>query len=454
METRRFVRCILSALLVVASARSVPAAVVADPAYVVGTIPLPIVNAADVAVVGASLAIGQGSFGVGNQSIIRLDPNGAVLPIVSNLNAIGAIVYDAVGDRLLFTDNAGELPGATHGDTVYALSNPRAVVFPIDAATLTMRPSGSIPAAQAVLPLPGGDVLVGDAAGPGSGRVVRISGGVQTNLVTGLDYTSGVSLTLAGGELLIGNVDSFFAGNILRYSLAGVALGPLASGLSGAYDQAVDSAGNLLVTGGFTNDFLSSTVVSIAPSGAVDEIASGFGFSSGLTIDGPSRQVMVLDFGTTRIDTLTPVDALTPGGAGSKECQVESFGGAPTRSSSGKPKTRWTCTDGDPTCDRDGLANGACVFWVGACFSIADPRAPKCTPVAIDAVAVTSKRLPAAATAIGAAATAALPSTGPTCSGTTVVPVTADGKSRTIVFDVSAAGKRRDKDTLTLQCRP
>ncbi|MCC6764566.1 MAG: hypothetical protein IT293_07875 [Deltaproteobacteria bacterium] len=450
---RRF-SLVLSALLAVAIARSAPAAIVADPAYVVGTIPLPIVNAADVAVVGASIAIGQGSFGAGGQSIIRLDPNGGVFTIVSNLNAIGAIVYDAANDRLLFTDNAGELPGATNGDTIYALADPRSVVSPIDAATLTLLPSGSIPAAQAVLPLPGGDVLVGDAAGPGSGRVVRISSGVPSDLVTGLDYTSGVSLSLSGGELLIGNVDAFFSGNVIRYSLAGVAIAPLATGLSGSYDQAVDADGDLLLTGGFTGDFSSSTVIAIAPNGAVDEIASGFGFSSGLTIDGPSRQVMVLDFGTTRIDTLTPVDALTPGGGGSKECHVETFGGAPVRSSSGKPKNRWECTDGDPACDRDGVANGACVFWVGACLAIADARAPKCAPVGIDAVTVTSKRLATAAAAIASAVSAALPAAGPTCSGTTIVPVTADGKGRTIVFDASWAGKRRDKDVLSLRCRP
>jgi hypothetical protein len=454
MRTRLLRFSFLAAFVAVSSVGSASAAVVADPAYVVGAIPLPIVNAADVAVVGASLAIGQGSFGAGGQSIIRLDPNGAVLTIVSNLNAIGAIVYDAVGDRLLFTDNAGELAGATHGDTVYVLPDPRSVVFAIDAATLTMLPSGSIPAAQAILPLSGGDILVGDAAGPGNGRVVRISGGTPTDLVTGLDYTSGVSLTLAGGELLIGNVDGSFLGNILRYSLAGVAIAPLATGLSGAYDQAVDSSGNLLVTGGFTPTFSSSTVISIAPNGAIDEIASGFGFSSGLTIDGPSRQVMILDFGTTHIDTLTPVDALTPGGTGSKECHVEAFGGAPDRGSSGKPKTRWTCTDGDPTCDRDGVANGSCVFWVGTCFSIADPRAPKCTPVAIDTVTVTSKTMPAAAAVIASAAADVLPSAGPTCSETSVVPVTADGKSRKFVFDAAAASKRRDKDTLSLRCRP
>ncbi len=452
MRNRLF-RFVLSFVLILASAPAVPAAIVSDPAYIVGTIPLPIVNAADIAVIGASLAIGQGSFGAHNQSIIRLDPSGGAVTIVSNLNSIGAIVYDAVGDRLLFTDNAGELGGATTGDTVYALPNPRAVGSAVDANTVKLVPNGSIPFAQAVLPLPGGDLLVGDAAGPGSGRVVRVSGGTVTNLITGLDYTSGVSLALAGNELLIGNVDGSFTGSIRRYSLAGVAIAPLATGLNGSYDQAVDSNGNVLLTGGFTDDFSSSTVLSIAPNGTIDEIASGFGFSSGLTIDGPSRQVMVLDFGTTHVDTLTPVDALTPGGSGAKECHVETFGGAPLRSSSGKPKNRWFCTDGDPACDRDGIANGVCFFWVGACVSISDPRAPKCTPVPIDGVTVTSKRLPAQAATIASAIAHILPSTGPACSQTTIVPVTADGKSRTFVFEVSAAGKRRDKDVLSLQCR-
>ena len=96
MRRSRFRRVLLTALAVVAAARPAPAAVVADPAYVVGAIPIPIVNAADIAVIGASFAIGQGFFGARNQSIVRLDPNGAAVTIVVNLNAIGAIVYDVL----------------------------------------------------------------------------------------------------------------------------------------------------------------------------------------------------------------------------------------------------------------------------------------------------------------------------------------------------------------------
>ena len=74
--------------------------------------------------------------------------------LVSNLNSIGGLAYDVANDRLLFTDNGFELVGATNGDTVYALPNPRAVAAPIDAATLAVLPSGSIPFAQAVHALP------------------------------------------------------------------------------------------------------------------------------------------------------------------------------------------------------------------------------------------------------------------------------------------------------------
>ncbi len=427
------------------------AAVTADPAYIVGAIPLPGVNSADVAVVGTSLAVGQGSFGAGAQSVIRLEPDGTSTTLVTGLNSLGGIAYDAEGDRLLFTDNAGELGGATTGDTVYALASPRTAVGPVAASTLELLPDGTIPFAQAVLPLAGGDILIGDAAGPGAGRVVRLSGGVPTNLITGLDYTAGVAL--GAGELRIGNVDGSFVGSVRRYTLAGGSLGTLAGGLSGALDHAVDGAQSVLVTGGFAMDF-SSTVVRIGPTGDVDEIASGFGFSSGITIDEPSGQVLVLDFGLTRIDTLTPVDGLTPGGSGAKECQVEAWGGAPERSRTGKPKRRWSCSDGDDTCDRDGAQNGECTFLVGACFSVSDPRTPSCVPGTVDGVLVSSTKLPAEAATLTSALAEVLPASQSVCSRGVPVTVLADKKSRRLLFDASNAGSRVDKDSLKLRCLP
>jgi hypothetical protein len=454
MRTRLFRSFVIASFLAV----GLPAVAVTvdDAAFIATTIPLPDVNSADVVVVGDSIFVGQGGFGAGLQSILRRDADGTTTTVVSNLNALGGLEYDVAGDRLLFTDNGGNIAGATHGDTVYALPNPRAAVAAVNAATLTLLPSGSIPFAQAVLPLSGGDVLIGDAAGPGSGRVVKVSGGVPTNLITGLDYTAGVSLKLAGGELLVGNVDGSFVGSIKRYSLAGVFLGNLVGGLSGAIDQAVDQSGNLYVTGGFTDDFTSSTLTFVTGVGGAFEAASGFGFSSGVTIDGPSQQVLVLDFGAPYIDALLPIAYLTPGRfSGARECHVEEWGSPFDFSSKGLPRSRWTCIDGDPACDRDLAANGSCSLLVGGCVHVNDTaRTTKCTPTDVDTVTVTSKKLPTAASALQAAIDAVLPATAGVCSDAISLTVPADKRTRTISFDARAAGKRLDKDVLKIRCLP
>jgi hypothetical protein len=107
---------------VAAAAAPASAIVSVDPQsrYVVGpTIQLPDVNAADVVVAGASIFVGQGPFGAGQQSILRRDPDGTTTTVVAGLNALGGLAYDAENDRLLFTDNGGNLGGATSGDTVY-----------------------------------------------------------------------------------------------------------------------------------------------------------------------------------------------------------------------------------------------------------------------------------------------------------------------------------------------
>jgi hypothetical protein len=454
MGSRGWVLSLMGLALAVLRPTVGATAVVAAPEYVVGTIALPGVGNGDVAVVGTALFVGQGAFGAGTESIVRIAPDGTATSVVGGLNAIGGLAYDAANDRLLFSDNAGELMGATTGDTVYALGAPLAAAGSVPAAGLALAPAGSIPFAQAVLPLAGGAVLVGDAAGGGAGRVVKVTGGTPTNLITGLDYTAGIALTLTGpGELLVGNVDSTtFEGSIGKYDLTGLPTGTLASGLSGAYDAALDAAGNLLVTGGFTDDFSSSNIVRIAPAGTVTEIASGFAFSTGLDIDAATGQVVVLDSGASHLDTLTPVDGMTPGGRSRKECQVEMWGGAPERSKTGVPRTRWTCTDGAP-CDRDGVVNGTCTFLVGGCFTVTDARTPTCTPAPVDSATVTSHQSVPSLASIQSAIDAVLPTTGAACSRG--VPVSVDA-SKTIAISVDGthAGKRADKDTLRLRCLP
>lgn len=433
--------------------------------WIVGpAIPLPATNAADVVVAGASIFVGQGGFGAGQQSILRIDPDGTTTTVVSNLNALGGLAYDVAGDRLLFTDNGGDLMGATSGDTIYALTNPRAVVAPIDAATLTLLPNGSLPFAQAVLALDGGTILVGDAAGPGSGRVVRIIAGVPSDFITGLDYVSGISTArdyVSGPnglqQIHVGNVDGTFTPSLSRYSMAGAPLGPInATPISGALDQATDEAGNLYVTGGFTDDFSSSTLAYVVQAGAVDEIATGFGFSSGVAVDGPSQRILVLDFGLPRIDTIVSVSQLTPGSYGKRECNLETWGGNFDVGGNFKIRPSWTCTDGDPTCDRDLAVNGSCAFQVGACVGVHDAaRLPSCAPVDVASVTVTSKFLPTAASAIQSEVSVIVPATDATCSETSPVILPADRKTRTITFDAKdAVGKRLDKDVLKLRCLP
>ncbi|HEY2385322.1 MAG TPA: hypothetical protein VGK30_00055 [Candidatus Binatia bacterium] len=429
------------------------AALVAQPGYVVGAIPLPGVANGDVAVAGTSIFTGQGSFGANGESIIRVDADGTVTTVVTGLNAIGGIAYDAANDRLIFSDNGGELTGATTGDTIFGLSTPRTAAGPVAASGLTMAPAGSIPFAQAVLPLPSGSVLVGDAAGGGAGRIVKVTAFVGSNVVTGLDYTSGLALTSAN-VLLVGDVDSTtFVGSVSKYDLTGMSQGSLASGLSGAYDMALDGAGNLLLSGTFIDDFSSSTIVSITPGGAVSQLASGFAFSTGLDIDRLTGEVLVVDSGALQIDTLTPVNGLTPGGKGRKECQVEAWGGAPDRAKNGTPKTRWTCTDG-AACDRDGTVNGSCSVLVGGCFSITDARTPTCISAPVDSAVVSSHQIVPALSNLQNAIDAVLPSTGAVCSAGVPISVAANGKTISISLDGTHAGKRADKDTLKLRCLP
>jgi hypothetical protein len=470
MRSRLF-RSISLLPFVAATAVSASAAITTlPPVYVVGpTIQLPDVSATDLVPVGASLFVGQGTFGAGNQSILRRDPDGTTTTVVTNLNSIGGLAYDTAHDLLLFTDNGGELMGATNGDTVYALANPRAAVAPVDAATLVLRPSGSIPFAQAVHAVPGtNDILVGDAAGPGLGRVVKISGGTQSDFITGLDYVAGITTNfpiLSGNSqsfsdtIQVGNVNGSFVPSILKFTTTGVPLGTMNAGpLSGALDHASTYGGNVIVTGGFTDDFSSSTLRLVAQGGSVEPVASGWGFSSGVAYDHPSARALVLDFGADHVDTILNIGFMTPGGKKKQECLLEQWGSpySLSKGSTFKVLPRWTCTDGDPACDRDLAVNGSCSYTVGTCVRLQDTlRGFECTPVDVETVTITSKKLPTEAAAMQAAVNAILPATTASCAETTLVTVPADHRTRSISFDAKTAlGKRLDKDTLKLRCLP
>jgi hypothetical protein len=233
---------------------------------------------------GSAIFVGQGAFGAGLEQVIRLDRSGATT-IATGFNSLGGFALDAAG-TLFVADNGGNLPGAATGDTVFAIPDALTRTTALPALGAEVVPAGSIPFAQDVA-IAGSDLIVADAVGPGAGRVVRISRGKATDLITtGLDYTAGI--TVSGTRLLVGNLDASFVGSLFEYTLAGVLVGPLATGLSGMYADAVDNDGNILITGG-------STLVALAPGGGITERARGFTFSSELFHDMARDETLVLD---------------------------------------------------------------------------------------------------------------------------------------------------------------
>lgn len=279
---------------------SARAQVVAAPGYAVHSIPTPGMVQGGVVRSGGAILVGQGTFGVGTESILRLDTG--MTTIATGFNSLGGFDMDSAG-TLYVVDNGGDQPGAATGDTLFAIPNALLRTDAVPAVGQEVVPRGTIPFAQDVLVVPGTGVLVTDAAGPGAGRVVRVRGGTATNFITGLDFAAGLAL-VADGTLLVGNVDASFTGNILKYTAAGLAAGTLATHLSGAFDQVLDSDGNVLVSGGMTADGSSSTVITIAPDGTITERAHGFLFSTEMYFDAARNELLVLDSDASAITAI------------------------------------------------------------------------------------------------------------------------------------------------------
>src|SRR5882762_5438782 len=112
-------RWMLSALLAMLAARA--EAIVAAPGYAVHTIPTPGTVQGGVVRRGGAILVGQGSFGAGTETIVRLDGAGPTT-IATGFNSLGGFDLDAAG-TLFVADNGGELTGATTGDTLFAIPN-------------------------------------------------------------------------------------------------------------------------------------------------------------------------------------------------------------------------------------------------------------------------------------------------------------------------------------------
>ena len=286
--------------LVLLLAAHVAGAVTAAPGYAVRTIPTPASVQGGVVARGGAVLVGQGSFGAGLESVIRIDGGGTVT-IATGFNSLGGFDLDAAG-TLYVVDNGGDLGGALTGDTVYAIPNALTRTTPLAAVGAEVLPSGSVPTAQEVL-VAGDGLLVADAAGPGAGKVLKVVGGVPTDLITGLDYLGGMAFL--GRTLLVDDLDGGFSGNVLRYSATGSSLGALATGLPASYGLAVDSVCNALVSGEFSFDCSSGRILAIPPGGGAPvPRATAFCSAGDLFFDGARDETLALDFGASAVTAI------------------------------------------------------------------------------------------------------------------------------------------------------
>jgi hypothetical protein len=301
MTTRSATLTVLGALACVgtmAGAAPVPA-----PGYAIRTITTPDTVQGGVARIGNSVFVGQGEYGPGLQRIIRLD--GTISATVADgFGSLGSFDVDGDGtlwavDNCWTTDFGCE--ASTTGDTLYAIPNAVIRLEPLLADSAEVLPSGSIGFCFDALVVPGA-VLVSNSVGPGAGNVIKVASGVPTVFASGFDYTA--SLALDGSAVYVGNSNASFVGSVRELDLAGAPQGTVVSGLNGAYGVTVDNAGNVLVSGGSTPDFSSSTVVAVDPMGAVSERAHGFAFSTDIFHDESRDATLVLDFGVSQITSI------------------------------------------------------------------------------------------------------------------------------------------------------
>jgi hypothetical protein len=111
------------------------------------------------------------------------------------------------------------------------------------------------------------------------------------------------------------------------------------------------------------------------------------------------------------------------------------------------------CTDGDPACDADGVADGTCVFQVRLCLDAVGAGTPRCHTDVVTGAQVTSP-LPTLAAALQAVV---LPVTAPeTCTAAAAVAVPTHGRRAARVVVRAQAGMasgHTDRDRVALVCR-
>jgi hypothetical protein len=86
-----------------------------------------------------------------------------------------------------------------------------------------------------------------------------------------------------------------------------------------------------------------------------------------------------------------PGACVPPSGRNDRRCFVEWRPAMPLQIVRGVPSRRQRCTDGDPACDRDGVA-GQCTVRTLLCVNLEDPRFPTCVPFATERLTVLAPR--------------------------------------------------------------
>src|SRR5262245_64927163 len=153
-----------------------------------------------------------------------------------------------------------------------------------------------------------------------------------------------------------------------------------------------------------------------------------------------------------------PVLAVVPGGGpAARDCQLELT--TPRLNyplpAPGKPAKELRCFDGDAGGDIDGEVNGVCHFPIDACFRVADPALPTCTPADVTAFVVGGANGNADLRNLQQAGQALLPATTNVCTTGQSVGVALRGRSkkaakRTVKLKArTAAGTDSDKVKLT-----
>jgi len=316
MDRRSLTALVLAATAFLASLSLTGASSAAPiaPGYVVSFATTPGPAAGDVVWTGGALFVGSGGFGVGGQSLVRIDGGGTTV-LADGFNSLGGLLYDPVNDRLLTGDNGGSQVGAITGNTIYAIANPFGTPgTPASAPTLELLPMGSVPGYSDIVLDPsdpsGDTAFVGDASSsfPPTGRVleVAISNGTTSVLQSGLAFTAG--LAEDGTSLFIGEALLDFTGQIsdVLLSAPGSAPSPFAAIALGQFDVEVSSGGTLIASAG-------GSILRIDPSdGSTQTVASGFGFTGGIFEDTSTGVIYAVDgFPTTgeedRVWILTPV---------------------------------------------------------------------------------------------------------------------------------------------------